>query len=385
MKSSYVLPGLRGLSNLGNTCYMNVVIQFLSNTELFTTWLLHENIEEQESLTAKLCDLLKGMWLEHDGKIITPRSFHNKVGSIWEIFSYPFQHDSPELILQVLDQIHEEMKNSITLSDVLSSKQLDMLHYYDETLELTKRNDLDNILTTRLLDYESEFNNVNSYNYYYLRYCLWLRDHISTGYSLINDLFTGVYCNEFVCTECNKLKIKFETFTNIQIDVDDSRESRLEECLKYFSNTERLEESNQYHCDFCNKKVDAHIKINIWVPPRILMVQLKRFKHKVVINHLGDKEAILEKIESYIKYPLRDLSLNDNYHYYNKHDYTYSLYGVIHHRGQFEGGHYYGYYKHPVNDEWYGYDDETVYLINDNVEDEIVKNNGYILFYQRCD
>ena len=63
---------------------------------------------------------------------------------------------------------------------------------------------------------------------------------------------------------------------------------------------------------------------------------------------------------------------------YNKSKYIYDLYAVSNHSGGSGGGHYYAYCKN-FDDNWYKFDDNVVFTLNDS---KVVHSDAYCLFYK---
>ena len=129
------LTGCSGLKNLGNTCYLNSIIQCLSNCNLFKSYLLSEQFikdivknetnEEIISFSVKknLCFQLRRifshMWkyTYEEQKFWKPDSFRKLLSVKDDMFSNNHQHDSQEILIRLLDIFNEELGNKIIIKN----------------------------------------------------------------------------------------------------------------------------------------------------------------------------------------------------------------------------------------------------------------------------
>nr|XP_015211619.1 PREDICTED: ubiquitin carboxyl-terminal hydrolase 43 isoform X1 [Lepisosteus oculatus] len=123
-------PGVLGLKNHGNTCFMNAVVQCLSNTDLFAEYLGLEQyksdfcrrkvngIVKSEDLphargevTEQLASLVRALWtLEYTPQLSV--EFKNTVSRYGCQFRGNSQHDALEFLLWLLDRVHEDVNSS---------------------------------------------------------------------------------------------------------------------------------------------------------------------------------------------------------------------------------------------------------------------------------
>jgi len=403
--------GLSGLDNIGNTCYLNATLQPLSNTLGFTSYLLtdqyfdslRENkiaeiVEERMKDEGDKCDdnkivikrselhkrikfttvyqlsrVLTEMWKTNC--TVVPKTLKDIITKFNKEFSGFKQNDTQEALNLILDRIHEE-----TAIDV----DIKFKNIPRDVIELNKiRKDCIKILSDEGTDaamkqiakekyqnakkkYPKEFITLNSYMFW---------KSASKRHSIITTMFTGIFCSHRRCTECEKVSVNFEPFTNLYLSIPESDETTLEECISNFSKEEVLDGDNKIKCSVCKKRVKSIKTMYIWELPEVLIIHMKRF------NFNGTD---MEKNKSLVKFPFENLELTSNQFDWHCDSSGYDLYSISEHRGIFTGGHYVAYCKNPIINKWYEMNDENVYHIpNDKIEEEIVTNNAYILFYSK--
>lgn len=109
------VAGAVGLQNLGNTCFMNSILQCLSNTQLITEIFTSDRYKEQLNtdnplghggkLAQVYAKLIKDIWTGVYSKVV-PREFKTTIGEFQPQFAGYDQQDSQELMNFLLDGLH---------------------------------------------------------------------------------------------------------------------------------------------------------------------------------------------------------------------------------------------------------------------------------------
>ncbi|XP_073985915.1 ubiquitin carboxyl-terminal hydrolase 19-like isoform X3 [Rhodnius prolixus] len=136
----------------------------------------------------------------------------------------------------------------------------------------------------------------------------------------------------------------------------------LYDCIRAFSQSELLDESNPWYCPKCLEHRCATKTLTVWRYPDYLIVYLKRF-----VFH----NRIITKLDEKVDFPLSGLTFDTS---------VYDLYGVVCHVGGVTAGHYTAYTKHPYTGVWHYFND--CYVAKKIPQEEDLRN-AYILFYMK--
>jgi len=153
----------------------------------------------------------------------------------------------------------------------------------------------------------------------------------------------------------------------------------LDDCLVKYHKKEELEDKMK--CKVCKKETIHTKAMDIFQPPPVLIIQLKRFK--AVPN--TDR---WRKLNSVVDFPIYNLDLSGyivDKDLINRQlglETKYDLSGYVNHMGTLGNGHYTSNVRNPFTRKWHVYDDHQVTEV---AETSMQKEHAYLLFYVRKD
>ena len=337
-KNNYDTCGYTGLTNLGNTCFLNSCLQVLVHTpELHAIFnsnvktLMQQNRAKPEAqLLNEWKELAELMWSGNG--VVKPVKFVKKVHEVAqikdvEIFTGWAQNDMTEFLRFLLDCFHTTIARPVSVN-----------------IKGKPKTEVDHVA-------------VKCYNM--------LKDIYSKEYSEIYNLFYGICVSEIVSK--NGLEsLCPEPYVILDLPITSQN---LEECIANYVKPELLTGDNAWYNDKTKVKEEVQKRLYFWNFPKILIIALKRF----VVQGRG-----IYRNNSMIQCPIDNLDLSQHVQGYDAPNHKYELYGVSNHMGTPNGGHYTAYVK--TGKGWIHYNDEGLSAIDAS---QVISPNSYCLFYRR--
>ncbi|XP_075469784.1 ubiquitin carboxyl-terminal hydrolase 49 [Ascaphus truei] len=392
-----VTPGVTGLRNLGNTCYMNSILQVLSHLQKFRECFLTLDPCEREELLAKtgsngkhqvgggggghplgalglngassisrsmeliqpkepstkhlsLCHelhtLFRVMW---SGKwaLVSPFAMLHSVWSLIPAFRGYDQQDAQEFLCELLDKVQQELESEGSKRRIL--------------IPISQRK-----LTKQVL-------------------------------KVVNTIFHGQLLSQVTCLTCSYKSDTVEPFWDLSLEFPERyhclekgiapvtvTECTLTEMLAKFTETEALE-GRIYACDQCNSRrrksspkplvlSEAKKQLMIFRLPQVLRLHLKRFRwsgrnHREKIGVHVFFDQVLN-MEPYCRDAMPPSDTGT---------FLYDLSAVVMHHGKgFGSGHYTAYCYNTEGGFWVHCNDSKLNMCS---VEEVCRTQAYILFY----
>ncbi|KAK5942392.1 hypothetical protein PMZ80_004955 [Knufia obscura] len=396
--------GVRGFFNLGETCYMNAVLQMMVHNNLLGQYFLgmghplhtcpiskepekkNDSDDSEDELgddrDQKTCVACAFTELFSDANTVdqpAPAHAVNLLFASWKHIGHMSgkgQQDAQEWFTIIIEKLHDSAINP-TQNPILQS------------------------------------------------------NHPKHCQCFFHKVFYGRFSSEVTCDVCKKATINDAEYSSVDLDFQKQKKRKkkllkeaaaaanpsaaanastkknqaalqtpppiptLEECLKAYTAPEALaQDSQQIDCRTCEKKTTAQKRTRFRKLPAILTMHIKRFGIKKPPGSAtnGSNGAYVlgtpEKYEGKLDFPLvldmQPYIVNAQEGWYGDvPKCTYDLECVVVHQGDHaHTGHYYAFCRVPMGEgkemRWFKFDDE---IVSATTTEEVLRQQAYLLFY----
>jgi len=339
--TDYTNRGLTGLTNVGNSCYLNSCMQILSHTYELNDFLKRGEYKKKLNRLADSVILLEWdklrelMWSANC--TVAPHGFVKTIRKIAaikkrDIFTGHDQNDVQEFLLFLIDAFHTALSREVEM-------QINgQLHNDTDKLAIVCYTMMKNM-------YRKE-------------------------YSEMLNIFYGIHVSEIISnTTGETLSAMPEPFSVLSLSLPNKPNQTLFDCFDLYCEPEMLSEANgnAWFNGETKKNENAQRRICFWSLPNVMIIDLKRWNGHTQKNH------------NVIDIPLNNADFSKYVKGYNAASYVYDLFGVCNHGGGAQGGHYTAYIKN-ANGKWYDFNDTIVTEIK---EETVISPRSYCLFYRK--
>ncbi|XP_044467196.1 ubiquitin carboxyl-terminal hydrolase 21-like isoform X2 [Mangifera indica] len=308
-----------GLENLGNTCFINAILQCFTHTVPFVQRLRTCNhvkpcdgAIEGFCVICALCDQID-LSLVSSGKVVSPSKLVDNLHYISSSFERYQQEDAHEFLQCLLDRLERCCLNSKKIDESLSCKD----------------------------------NNI------------------------VEQVFGGRLISKLQCCNCGHCSDTYEPLIDLSLEIEEV--GSLEAALESFTKLERIEDpETKFTCENCKEEVSVEKQLMLDQAPLVAAFHLKRFK---------TDGSYIVKIDKHVEFPLElDLRPYTNDGQNSDVVLKYHLYAIVEHTGCLPTyGHYFSYIRSSP-DTWHKLNDSRVTRVD---EDVALSQDAYILFYAK--
>lgn len=352
---------MRGLPNLGNTCYLNSILQILFNTPGFYDVFMRytrpigsddsEPSSNPQALVRKFRDLF-GVYRSDVGANVLCdglRDFVRCFQTNYAEFGFD-QNDQHEYLVFLFRMIHDNM-NIHTHMNFTGEVKTDFDALEKQALEKWRMD----ALSTTIVDIKPD--DTDCYD------------------SSIPRMFCGQYHFRTMCeiAECGHVSNLFDVFRCCELAIGnpDKDTVTLDEALAEFTGVIQLDSDNPHTCEKCGHKGRSLRKQTFWRLPPVLAISLKR--NIYYQTESGAMRGL--KDNRLVQFP-QTLDLTP-YVSARRGSSTYQLYATGNHRGGPGGGHHYSQIRSEENGKWYTIDDKHIMEGLPTTQED-----AYMLFYR---
>ncbi|XP_060068229.1 ubiquitin carboxyl-terminal hydrolase 44-like [Ylistrum balloti] len=421
LRKRTLIPGITGLRNLGNTCYMNSILQILSNLEQFREYFMHlETPSSKSDMSSTPTSTAPSPSPRASARLLSRQS------------SIKTPHLSRQSTVECFQHLMtpSQSKNSSTKKGGLSGGSTSRMSVRRQlicTVE-AQNSSADKIFLHQELNglfrvlWSGRWAQVSPHA---LLQAVWLAIPTFKGYAqqdaqeflcelldkvqqelavingaedIVNETFQGELVSQVTCLKCKKVSETHEPYMDLSLEFPERYQITKEnfkvaqdmchvtEMLAKFTDIEKLE-GKIYSCEKCNKgrrgksptKVvytEAQKQILVKKLPNVLRLHLKRFRwsgrfhREKILTHAAFDEML----------DMKPFCVSDEE---GKDSYQYQLQGVVIHHGKgFGCGHYTSYCWSVEGDSWVDCNDARMRLCQ--LED-VLLSQAYILIYTKVE
>lgn len=317
------LINLKGMRNIGNTCYMNAGLQALLSSKILNSRIIRYTQENPDRVADFNPILLEYVQLIY--QLIDSGADDENIAS----------DEAKNRMRQIREQTYIVPRN---FKDTLSKRNKRFAGYNQQDSQ-----ELLNVMLDEFIELPNRMQTPKEEKEHDLAH----NEPVFTGIrKLLRDTFFGTYRQVIVCQECENRTDTLFYHNNIilPIPLDTERKNSryrpenrktisIADCFGQYSAIEVFDNNNKITCEKCKTKTKSIKKMELEYVPELTIIMLNRFEG-------------LRKINDPIKiYPKIDLD-----------GYPLKLISTVNHSGSVGGGHYTAY----VSRSWY--DDEGNYV-----------------------